>query len=86
VAARDVDRTRQGALLVLVGLADVEDDHPAGIDTRLRLGGVDLGDLGLRLRQEITKRGHERNATQSIGNCTHAVATGSGTSFPNVPR
>ena len=58
VAAGDVERAREGALVVLVGLADVEHHgarRPAGLVGR---GGVDLADLGLRLGQQIAEARH----------------------------
>jgi hypothetical protein len=58
VPAWDVEGTGQGALLVLVGLADVEHHDPGLGDGPLGLGGVDLADAGLRLAQEVTERCH----------------------------
>ena len=47
----------QGALVVLVGLADVEHDG-AGGDALGGAGGVDLADLGLGGRQQLPEAGH----------------------------
>ena len=72
VAAGDVDRAGQRALVVLVGLADVEDGQRAPSALRRSVGGrgVDLGDLGLgRRRAESRNVGHARNATSLVGYC-----------------
>ena len=47
VAAGDVEGAGQGALVVLVGLPDVEHDGAGPADGGLGGGGVDLADLGL---------------------------------------
>ena len=57
VAAGDVDGAGERALVVLVGLADVEHER-AGGDALGGAVGVDLGDLGLGGRQQISERGH----------------------------
>ena len=57
-----VDRSGDRALLVLVGLADVEEDVAIGQEL-LAPGGVDLGDRLLCLLEEFTETGHGRNPT-----------------------
>src|SRR4029077_9539398 len=57
VAAGDVHRAGDGPLLVLVRLADVEDQR-APIDLGGSTGGVDLGDLGLGGGEEVAEGGH----------------------------
>jgi len=46
MTARDVDGSRDVALVPLVLLADVDDDRLAGLDPVASFGGVDLRDLG----------------------------------------
>ena len=58
VAPGDVQRARDGALLVLVGLADVEHDARRPATGRIGLGGVDLVDLGLGGGEQLTEGGH----------------------------
>ena len=54
-AAGDVERTGDRPLLVLLGLAHVE-DHGAGSGPGcVGLGGVDLADLGLGGGEEFTE-------------------------------
>jgi hypothetical protein len=57
VAAGDVDGARQGALLVLVGLAHVEHERTL-IDALSGAGGIDFGDLGLGGAEQVAERGH----------------------------
>ncbi len=57
-APGDVEGTGQRALLVLVRLADVEDDGVAAGDLVFGLGRLDLADLGLGLGQHLSERGH----------------------------
>src|SRR2546423_9307903 len=54
-AAGDMHRGRDMAFLPFVRLADVD---PDGAWQLLRLAGVDLGDLRLRARQQLTIRAH----------------------------
>jgi hypothetical protein len=65
VAARDVDRAGQRALLVLVGLAHVEDQRPAG-DLGRGGRGVDFTDLGLGRSEEVTEGSHDRKPTDLV--------------------
>ena len=59
VATGDVHRAGDRALLVLVGLADVEHHGAGSIATAVvRRGGVDLADLGLGLREQIAEASH----------------------------
>ena len=57
-AAGDVDGAGDGALLVLVGLADVEDDRPRSAAQLVGGGSVDLADLGLRGGEQLSKARH----------------------------
>ena len=54
----DVERIGKGALLVLVGLADVERDRARSLAELVRLGGVDLADLFLGRLEQVTEAGH----------------------------
>ena len=67
VATGDVHGAGQRALVVLVGLADVERERP-GSEALGRVGGADLGDLGLGGRQQIAERSHALKATCPVGN------------------
>ena len=58
VAPGDVHRAGDGALLVLVGLADVEHDGAGWLAELVRLGGVDLADLGLGRLEQVAEVGH----------------------------
>ena len=60
VAPGQVDGARDGALLVLVGLADVEEGDAAGLEQRLRVGLLHLADGRLGLVQKISGCGHAR--------------------------
>ena len=66
VAAGDVQRAGQRALVVLVGLADVEHLR-TGVDALGGTGGVDLGDLGLGGPQQVSERGHAENPIALVG-------------------
>ena len=58
VAAGDVEGAGDGALLVLLRLPHVEQHGAGHLPGRIRRGGVDLADLGLGGRQELTEAGH----------------------------
>src|SRR6266545_4397821 len=54
MTARDVDGSRDVALVPLVLLADVDDDRLARLDPATAFAGVDLRDLGPHLLQELS--------------------------------
>ena len=55
-----VDRVGDGALLVLVGLADVQEGHSAPCQQGFRLGRLDLSDGRLGLVQKVSGCGHDQ--------------------------
>ena len=62
MAAGQVDGVGQGALLVLVGLPDVEEGHAAAFQQGLRVGLVHLADGRLGLVQQVSGSGHFRTS------------------------
>ncbi len=58
LAAGDVDRIRDSALLVLVGLTDVEHHRPGLPPHLIGALGPDLTDTSLGLLEELTEAGH----------------------------
>ena len=66
-AAGDVQRAGDGALLVLVGLADVEHDGARLLAQLVGLGGVDLADLGLGGVQQLSEVRHDDFKCSSLG-------------------
>jgi hypothetical protein len=58
VASGDVDGTGQRALVVLVGLADIEDDRAWDLAPFVGLRRADLGDPSLGLGEELAEAGH----------------------------
>ena len=67
VAARDVQRAGKGTLLVLVGLADVEQDGAGQASHVVGGGGVDLADLALGLGQQVAEAGHGKSLPARSG-------------------
>ena len=61
MAPGQVHGVGDGALLVLVGLADVEEGHAAPLQQGLRVGLVHLADGRLGLVQKISGCGHCSN-------------------------
>ena len=62
VAPGQVDGVGDGALLVLVGLPDVEEGDPAALQQGLRVGRLHLADGRLGLVQQISGCGHARTS------------------------
>ena len=86
MAAGDVDRAGHRALVVLVGLADVEDERP-GFDLLGGAGRVDLGDLGLGGGEEIAEGSHELKGYQSGRDlATRSRLISAGSSSPSDSR
>jgi hypothetical protein len=61
-----VDGTEQGTFLVLIGLADVEDNCTVGNRCRSALG-VNFGNLRLCSGEKVAKRCHGEKPTNQVG-------------------
>src|SRR5690606_498426 len=95
-AAGDVERAGDGPLLVLLGLADVEDQRARLLAQGIGLVGLDLADLGLGGGQELTEVRHGwsfvvaggRKPTDRVNNQESAgiPSTSAGSSSPIGPR
>ena len=62
MAAGQVDGTGQGALLVLVGLPDVEEGHATALQKGLRVSLVHLANGRLGIVEQISGSGHDRTS------------------------
>ena len=85
-APRDVHGSGQGALLVLVGLTDIEDHCGTGGDLLGGLGRLDLSNGRLGVGQHLPERGHGDHDPSSSALVLHRLSHRRGSRLPPTDR
>ncbi len=86
MAPGQVNGVGDGALLVLVGFADVEERDAAALQQGLRVRGLHLVDGRLRLVQKVSGSGHARTSGSRRTVCPARIKLLNTTSGVNIPR